>query len=231
MIRDALDLPARPDDWQVEFLDSDRRRKILNIHRQAGKSTVSSLKCLHKAIFKPGSLSLIIAPALRQSRENFRAIQKSLELLPKKPEFHEFTKLSLETSKGSRIICLPGGNEGTTIRGFSRPDLIIEDEAARCSDELHEAIVPMMTSFPDCELILASTPWGQRGAEWLKIELKASQNPRIDKEFLVEQRNGPLGPYYYLQEFECEFIASETQLISHESILKALDNGISIVEI
>ncbi len=227
------------DYWQVQMLDSSSRRICLNIHRQAGKSTMSSLVCLHTALFKPGSLSLIIAPSLRQSLENFRKIRGFIDQLPTPPEFDESTKLSLKFDTGSRILCLPGGNEGKTIRGFSRPDVIIEDEAAQCSDELHYAIMPMMATFPDCKFIMASTPFGQRGhfykiwtevPGWEKFTLRASENPRISKEFLAEMRS-TMGQYMYAQEFECEFVASNTQLISHETILKAHDSDIQFVEI
>jgi len=134
----------RLDPWQIRMLDSQSKRTALNIHRQGGKSTMSSLICLHTALFLPGSLSLIIAPSLRQSQENFLKIREFIDRLDKVPRFGESTKLSLKFETGSRILCLPGGNEGKTIRGFSRPDVIVEDEAAQCSDELHYAIMPMM---------------------------------------------------------------------------------------
>ena len=228
------------DDWQVKMLDSQSKRTALNIHRQGGKSTMSSLICLHTALFRPGSLSLIIAPALRQSQENFLKIRGFIDQLGKVPNFDESTKLSLKFDTGSRILCLPGGNDGKTIRGFSRPDVIVEDEAAQCSDELHYAIMPMMATYPDCRYVMASTPFGQRGhyykiwtesQAWEKYELKASNNPRISTEFLEEQRTSPMGPWYYAQEYECEFVAGETQLISHESILKAMNSDIPVVDI
>ncbi len=228
------------DDWQVKMLDSPAKRVALNIHRQGGKSTMSSLICLHMALFRPGSLSLIIAPALRQSQENFKKIRSFIDQLSEVPKFDESTKLSLQFETGSRILCLPGGNDGKTIRGFSRPDVIVEDEAAQCSDELHYAIMPMMATFPDCKYVMASTPFGQRGhyykiwtesPAWEKYELKASDNPRISKEFLEEQRTSPMGPWYYAQEYECQFVAGETQLISHESILKAMNSDIPVVDI
>lgn len=227
------------DSWQIKMLDSPSKRICLNIHRQGGKSAMSSLICLHTALFKPGSLSLIIAPALRQSQENFRKIADYIDMMPDAPRFHEHTKLSLRFDNGSRILCLPGGNEGKTIRGFSRPDVIVEDEAAQCSDDLHYAIIPMMTTYPDCRFIMASTPFGQRGHyhktwmeldSWEKHELKASNNPRISKAFLAEMRE-TLSPYFYAQEFECEFVASDTQLISHDSILKSLNTDIPIIDI
>jgi len=239
LIRDKEDNPVHLDPWQIAMLDSDSKRICLNIHRQGGKSAMSSLICLHTAIFKKRSLSLIIAPALRQSQENFKKIQDYIDLLPRSPKFHEFTKLSLQFENGSRILTLPGGNEGRTIRGFSRPDVIVEDESAQCSEELFDAILPMMTTYPQCKFILCSTPFGQRGhfykiytenQAWEKHKLRADENPRISKDFLAEMRE-LRGPYVFAQEYECEFVASETQLISHESILKSLNSEIPIIEI
>lgn len=234
---DVLGVPLDP--WQIKMLDSDSNRICLNIHRQGGKSAMSSLICLHTAIFKPKSLSLIIAPALRQSQENFKKIADYISLLPNPPGFNEHTKLSLQFENGSRILTLPGGNEGKTIRGFSRPDVIVEDEAAQCSDELFDAIIPMMTTYPECKFILCSTPFGQRGhfyeifnknPSWEKLTLKAEDNARISKDFLTEMKE-LRGPYVFAQEFGCEFVASDTQLISHEAILRAHNTAIPIIEI
>jgi len=239
LLRDKYDNRVAPDPWQVAMLDSNNNRICLCVHRQGGKSAMSSLICLHTALFKKNSLSLIIAPSLRQSQENFKKIQDYIGLLPKQPIFDERTKLSLQFENGSRILTLPGGNEGKTIRGFSRPDVIVEDEAAQCSEELFDAILPMMTTYPQCKFILCSTPFGQRGhfykiftesLTWEKHKLKAADNPRISPEFLPEMRE-LRGPYVFAQEYECEFVASDTQLISHETIMKSLHADIPLVDI
>lgn len=201
---------------------------------------MSALICLHTAIYHPGSLSLIVAPALRQSQENFKKISTFIDQLPERPKFDESTKLSMRFDNGSRILSLPGGNEGKTIRGFSAPDVIIEDESAQCADELYDALSPMMATNPACKFILCSTPFGQLGhffkvwteggLEWLKIKLSAPDNPRISKEYLEEQRHGPRGPWYFQQEFLCEFVANETQLMDIEMIRKAQNSNIPIIK-
>jgi hypothetical protein len=227
------------DIWQIQMLDSPSRRIILNIHRQGGKSTLSSLAVLHAALFKPGSLSLIIAPALRQSQENFKKVRAFIDLLPSCPSFDESTKLSLQFENGSRILSLPGGNEGQTIRGFSRPDVIVEDEASRCSDELYQALRPMMATNPNCQLILCSTPWGQRGhfykiwAEepgWLKLKVVASECKRISEKFLEEERQA-LGPWVYSQEYEGNFVGDESQLFTLSMIRAAHNTEIPIISL
>jgi hypothetical protein len=230
------------DSWQVQMLDSPKNRICLNIHRQGGKSTMAALICLHTALFKPNSLSLIVAPALRQSQENFKKIRAFIDQLLERPRFDESTKLSMQFNNGSRIITLPGGNEGKTIRGFSRPDIIIEDESAQCADELYDALSPMMATNPSCKFILCSTPFGQighffktytdGGPEWLKIKLTGPDNPRISKEFLEEQRkDGTHSPLYFAQEYLCEFTANESNLFHLDTIIKARDSLIPIIDI
>jgi len=227
------------DPWQIQMLDSPSRRVILNIHRQGGKSTMSSLAVLHTALFRPNSLSLIIAPALRQSQENFKKVRWFIDQLPSCPSFDESTKLSLQFDNGSRILSLPGGSEGATIRGFSRPDVIVEDEASRCSDELYQALRPMMATNPHCKLILCSTPWGQRGhfykiwakeSDWLKLRVVASECKRITQSFLNEEKKA-LGPWVFSQEYEGEFVGDESQLFTLAMVKRAHDTTIPIVSL
>jgi len=234
--KDALGFDT--DESQRQILDSDNKRIIINCHRQWGKSTISSILCLHRALFFPGSLCLIVAPALRQSSENFKKVLEFLDRLEGSRDLREDTKLSLQLANGSRILSLPGGNEGATIRGFSRPDIIIEDEAGRCSDELYHALRPMLAANPRGRLILASTPWGQRGhfykiwtelEGWQKVRVIASENLRIDPRFLEEEKKA-LGPWIFAQEYEGEFVANETQLIDIDMIKRALNPDIPIIK-
>ncbi len=60
-----------PDKWQQEVLESTARQVILLCSRQSGKSTISALLALHTALYSPNSLTLVVAPAMRQSRGDF----------------------------------------------------------------------------------------------------------------------------------------------------------------
>src|SRR5690349_8471056 len=57
---------SEPDPWQAQLLRSDARQILLNCTRQAGKSTSTAALALHTALYQPGALILILAPALRQ---------------------------------------------------------------------------------------------------------------------------------------------------------------------
>ncbi len=69
--------------------------------------------------------------------------------------------LRVELANGSRVVSLPGQEQ--TIRGYSAPDLVLFDEAARADDRLYYAIRPMLATNPAARLILLSTPFGTQG--------------------------------------------------------------------
>ena len=67
----AEKLGITPDPWQRHLLRSTSDRILLNCSRQSGKSTMTAVTALHRALYHPGSLILCLAPALRQSQELF----------------------------------------------------------------------------------------------------------------------------------------------------------------
>lgn len=228
--RESFDLVFDP--WQAAALRSTAKRSLWNIHRQGGKSTIASLKGLHRAVYRPGSVVLMVSRSLRQSGELFRKFIGAYDVLEYRPEMVEDTRLTCALDNGSRVISLPGSED--TVRCYSA-DLIIEDEAARCSDELYAALRPML-AVTHGDLILMSTPkqgkkghfyeaWIQAGSRWEKVKVEASECPRITQEFLDDEL-AALGPIMYAIEYNCEFIEDEFSLFDDIRISKAIDDSI-----
>ncbi len=200
-----------PDPWQAEVLRLSNKNTLLNCSRQAGKSTTTAIIALHTAVYRPGSLTLLGSPSLRQSRELFVKITDFLKRLEPQPPLDEDNRLSVQLSNGARVVSLPG--TGDTVRGFSAPDLIVEDEAAFVEDSFYRAVRPML-AVSGGRLILMSTPYGRRGHfyeswnaggdAWHRVEVPATQCPRIAPEFLEQERKA-LGDLWFRQEYECEF--------------------------
>jgi hypothetical protein len=113
----ARALGLEPDGWQEELLCSTSERVLLNCSRQSGKSTISGVIALHRALYYPGSLILCLAPALRQAQELFGKVLGFYRDLGRPISPQGERKLSLELENGSRIVTLPGSEK--TIRGFS----------------------------------------------------------------------------------------------------------------
>ncbi len=222
-----------PDAWQSDLLRSDAKQTILLCSRQSGKSTTTSILALHQAIYTANSLILLLSPSLRQSQELFRKLQDFYNALESDylPTATEESALRMELSNGSRIIALPG--KEATIRGFSGVSLLIIDEASRVEDALYQSVRPML-AVSGGRIILLSTPFGKRGffhSEWTdgdgwrKVKITADQCPRIDKDWLENERK-MIGDWWYLQEYFCEFVETNDQVFSYDDIQSALDPNI-----
>jgi hypothetical protein len=223
-------LEGELDPWQRRVLEGGDRKILLNCSRQSGKSTTAGLLACRTAIYEPGSLVLCVSPSLRQSGELFRKVTEVLHALPNKPQVHAESALRLELSNRSRVISLPGSEK--TVRGYSKASLVILDEASRIEDALISGIRPMQAVAKGARFVAMSTPWGRRGffferwsspdPGWLKVEVPATECPRISKEFLDEQRR-ELGPLLFDQEFMCEFVDDAEALFSSELVEAAID--------
>jgi hypothetical protein len=220
------------DGWQEDLLLSQSPRILLNIiTRQGGKSTMSGVLAVYKALTTPGSLVLILAPSERQAKETFaRAAALYRHDIPA----DSYRKLGMELTNGSRIEALPGTEK--TIRGFSGVDLLIVDEAARVADELYYAVRPML-AVSGGRLMMLSTPFGKRGVfyeewtseaggAWERYTVTASECPRIPPEFLEEERK-TLGPWWFAQEYECRFMDTVDQVFQTEVIDKAITDEVA----
>ena len=211
------------DPWQAEVLRSGAGRLLLNCCRQSGKSTTAATLAVHQAIYRPGSLTLLLSPTLRQSAELFRKCLDVWQAIGRPVAAESENKLSLELEGGSRIVSLPG-KEGT-IRGYGGVALLVVDEAARVPDDLYMSVRPML-AVSGGRLVALSTPWGKRGwwytawhssDPWARWEVPATQCPRIGAAFLAEERR-TLGDLWFNQEYLCRFEESATALFSETEI-------------
>jgi len=227
--REHLKLELDP--WQEEVLTGDWKRALLNVTRQGGKSTVAALLGLYEALYRPGSLTLIVSPSDRQSGELFRKLVALRDVLGDDFDLIEDTKRSMSVAGGGRVASLPGSE--ATIRGFSAATLIIEDEASRVEDDLYLAVRPMLAT-TNGRLLLMSTPFGKRGhfwrewsdgKNWTKVRVAATEVPRISAGFLEEER-AALGGWWFEQEYLCEFKEADDAFFSESEISGALSSDV-----
>jgi len=197
----------KPDDWQLELLQAEDRQIVVNTSRQVGKSTVVAAKLLYKALHVPGSLHIITSPTERQSIETLRKVVAFYDEYALKG-MRAQSQTSLRFDNGSRIVAVSGKPE--SVRGYSDPDTVVIDEAAYCSDDLFQAIVPMLI-VSGGQLILISTPNLTQGfwweafrywEGWRKFRIPATMCPRITAEKLEEQRR-VLSEPIFMREFMC----------------------------
>ena len=213
-----------PDPWQRDVLMSRSPRLLLNCARQSGKSTIVALLNVHTALYHPDSLCLMVSPTQRQSGELFKkAAQIYRDLLRPVPAAGE-TALTLTLENGSRIVSLPGQDDGT-IRGYSGVRLLSIDEAARVSTQLYVSVRPTL-AVSGGRLVAMSTPFGTRGwwyeawrsdEPWERYEIPATMCPRISREFLAEERE-TMGAWWFEQEYMCQFKDAQSAAFAREDV-------------
>lgn len=219
------DLKFQPDPWQKRLLRSRSKKIIVNVARQQGKSTTAAAKAVHRAVFFPGSLILIVAPAVPQAGELRRKIDEHLRNLKLEAKTVADNKRELEFANGSRIIIVAADED--TVRSYTA-HMIIEDEAAMVSDAVFEAMQPMLLVTGGQHIILG-TPKGMKkhhfadiwhdtdaNSEWDRYEVNAWQNPRVPRAVLQslkdeKERLGRL--WWFQQEYECSFVAAAQGLV------------------
>jgi phage terminase large subunit-like protein len=220
-----------PDPWQKDLLRSEAPRVLLNCSRQSGKSSMAAILALHQALHYPGSLVLVLAPALRQSGELYGKVSSFYQRLDNPIPTKSYTQLTITFENGSRIISLPGNEKN--IRGYSGTDLLLVDEAARVEDELYLSVRPML-AVSDGRLIMMSTPYGKRGAfhetwtkatGWERYIVTAEECPRIPPAFLEEERKA-LGPWWFEQEYHGKFMDTVDAVFREQDIQAAFDNDL-----
>jgi phage FluMu gp28-like protein len=120
----------------------------------------------------------------------------------------------IEFKNGSIIYCLPAGDNGDNLRGFTA-DVVVIDEGAYVSDEIFPVINPMLATTGG-KLIIIGTPWGVNN-QFYRIftepkkygfsayKFKSIDNPNISEKFLEREKKS-LPMMMYLQEYEAEFV-------------------------
>jgi hypothetical protein len=235
----AFDAGIICDPWQANLLRQMPRRALLNCSRQSGKSTTCAIMALHVGCFEPDSLIVCVAPSQRQSAELLRSIRILHGKVDGVPALDGESVLKLELANGSRIMALPGGEEGKTIRGLAGCRLLLVDEAARIDDNLMQACRPMLATNARGSLIMLSTPAGKRGTWfdlwhnndpiWTRIRVPASECPRISQEWLDEELR-TLGPTRFSEEYGLEFV-DNVMAAFNSALIDALFDDHSVREL
>lgn len=238
-LRHALDPAAwardclgfEPDAWQNHVLQSDSDRLLMLACRQSGKSTVAAILALHRAVFWPRSLVLLLSPSLRQSGELFRKVAGDYGAIAEAVPAAAESALRLELENGSRVVSLPG-SEATT-RGYSAVSLLVIDEAARVPDALFYAVRPALATSAG-RIVALSTPWTragwfysewQDGIGWQRARVTAADVARIKPAFLAEERR-IMPTQVFEREYECVFGDLEGAVFDTDAIRAAFTDRV-----
>jgi len=113
-------LKFKPTPYQAKLLEEKEKRIIVIWPRQSGKSTTLAARMIWYAATHERTLSLIVAPGLRQSMILMDRIQAFLMGMPKPTRRELITKMQRTViwfKKGSQIVALP--NSPNLLRGYT----------------------------------------------------------------------------------------------------------------
>lgn len=235
------------------FLNTESPEVILLWSRQAGKTTGAAAKVTHRAIFQPGSLSLIVSATQRQAgilqgrvtqfmhrlRREGRWVKTGRgavvyeDPLDTNSRMVRCSVLSMMLENGSEVVSVPASPE--TVRGYS-PQLIVMDEAGMIPDEVYYAVRPMRIR-TKAQLCVVSSAWAQMGffydtwtksEGWEKSEVKAAECAWVSKDELAkERREMPLNRYQ--REYENVFMPMQGALLPPDTIDAMFDEDVPIL--
>ncbi|MCP8303887.1 MAG: hypothetical protein H3Z50_00205 [archaeon] len=207
-----LILKFYPFDYQDRILEDESDRLIAICGRQVGKSTCSAIKLLRFAVTNPKTTSIVVSATLRQSMETFNKVLGFINSSILRNSVKRMTRTQIIFKNNSRIVCLPSGRYGSTLRGLTVHFAVI-DEASFIYDEvIANAIFPMLTTTKG-KIWMLTTPWDRdhityrcfNSKDWSVYHFPSSKNPLIKEEFLDEQRQ-LIGEERYRLEYLAEFV-------------------------
>ncbi len=211
--------------WQKEILAIENKDICIVSGRQCGKTTVVSLLAARAALRKPNQFILIGSGILDQAHHLFRKIKDYVFEKHEKQVVGRTTLNFMQFKNGSKILCVPIGDTGDSMRGYTA-NLIIIDEAAIVPDRAWDAIEPVI-SVAKGKVILLSTPQGKKGFFWKAFknpdfftkQISARDCPRHTKEFL-DRKQAEKSAVAFATEYLGEFIDDYSRKFTDEWIEK-----------
>ncbi len=211
--------------YQAELLRCQSKRIVACWARQTGKTTAIAVKVIHFAFTNAEATTLIVSRGLRQSMIMFGVIENFIMTHPVLlKSVVKSTRTMIQLSNGSRIVALPCGPDGASLRGYTA-NLVVMDEAAFMPEDVIASVIFPMLATTNGAAVMLSTPWGRdhifyrgfKSPNYWSQHVRAEECPRISKEFLEEQRRD-IGELRYKMEYEAEFVEDESSFFRQDLI-------------
>jgi len=179
------------DNWQKEVL-AVKGNLCLCSGRQVGKSTIIAIKAGEYAVKNYDKTIMVIAHVERQALLLFEKILSHIYLNHKKmikKGKDKPTKHTIKLINGSVIHCLPTGDSGYGIRGYTIDELYA-DEAHFIKEDVWAAVTPMLATTGG-NINLLSTPFGTDGYFYRCFHDKKFTSIHVNTEEVAEKREEP----------------------------------------
>ena len=152
----------KPYSYQKRFLEAclGHPRVVGRWPRQSGKSQTVAVYVLFKALTGKNQI-LIVAPTQSQSKELYEKIRQMAQDNPMiRDTITKDSETEMKFENGSRIISLPCGPFGQTIKGYTADIVILEESGILKDMIVNTVIIPMIASKGiHGQIIKIGTPW------------------------------------------------------------------------
>ncbi|MBI2452342.1 hypothetical protein HYV50_04685 [Candidatus Pacearchaeota archaeon] len=177
------------------------RHSVFICGRRSGKTLLSALYCLWRALIQPSERITLISPSYESSLIIFRMI---LEQIAKSEELRwdikRDTSDELTFQNDSNIKSLSA--QSLAVRGRENSIVIIDEASSLENDkEVIASVSPSLASRPNSQLILISTPRSRQGLLWeswnsplyAKAQYPSTSNKFLDLEWYeLEKQKLPI---------------------------------------
>jgi len=152
------------DEWQEEVLKCNSKRILICKGRQIGGTTTFARKAAERLAKNRGEEIMVVSITEDQAQLVIIMVLEFLEkyyknLISKKKQ--DTTKGKILLKNSSQIISRPVGQTGSSVRGFTKGVLWL-NEASRLPEFVFEAAKPMLLT-TDGDIWMDSTPFGKKG--------------------------------------------------------------------
>lgn len=237
---ETITIPYKPRDWAKEFHKSDKRWKVLVLHRRAGKTVACVNHLIRDAITTPNSRFAYIAPYFKQAKQVAWDILKQYSKPIPGLKVNE-SELKIDYPNGARIQ-LYGADNPDALRGLGLWGVVFDEYSQQPASIFTEVIRPALSDHQGYAIWIGTpkgrndfyriyTQFGLPDEEWDKISdaekdrlsnrwyrrmLKASESEVLGPEELEDARR-LMSADEYAQEYECSFSAAiKGAYYSHE---------------
>jgi phage FluMu gp28-like protein len=227
-----------PKEYQASLLEDSGKRIVVRWSRQAGKTTCTALRAIWFALTHPKTLTLIVAPSLRQSIIMSDRIQDFLMGMSKEKRSGLVDKMQRTTVRfknGSRIVALP--NSPQLLRGYTANQVIADEAGFFREDKLvfYNVLYPMLST-TDGALIASSTPWSKdsvfyrmcQSPEFSKHVTTCEDVVRsgLIKQGFIDEMRAQLPFERFQREFMAEFVEDADAWLSQSLIVSCIDGNL-----
>jgi len=226
----------KPTPYQEKLLRDESKRIVVRMCRQSGKTTTIALRAIWFAVTHPKTLTLIVAPSLRQSiimSDKIHDFLGSLKPEVKHALIEKQQRTVIRFKNGSRIVALP--NSPQLLRGYTAHQVICDEAAFFRDDELvfYNVLMPMLST-TDGILIASSTPWSTDS-----VFYKMCNDPAYSKHVVtwrevveaglvkrefIEEMQRLLPAERFQREFEAQFVEDIDSWLPQSLIASCIDS-------